>query len=117
VPPAGVPADYTREGHRANLDTHGFRTLADYSRATGQDRHSVLVGYDVFMHVPMLDAQNCDVQTVYRAEDLDFRLNPGSAGLDKGVSLPNVNDGFTGAPPDLGALEIGRETPHDGRRP
>ncbi len=118
TPQEGVVADYTYEGHRATLDTHSFPTLADYSRATGQDRHSVLVDYDIFMHVPMLDAQDdATVQRVYKAEDLDFRLKPGSAAVDKGIALPNVNDGFTGTAPDLGALEVGAAMPHFGPRP
>jgi len=30
---------------------------------------------------------------------------------------PNINDGFTGEAPDLGALEFGQPTPHCGPRP
>ncbi len=117
TPAAGARADYTVDGHRAALETRQFRTLDEYRRATGQDQHSVLVDYDVFMHVPMLDAQDdATVQRVYQAEDLDFRLKPGSAPIDKGVVLPNVNDGFTGAAPDLGALEAGAPVPHWGPR-
>ena len=33
------------------------------------------------------------------------------------IVLPNVNDGFTGRAPDLGAIETGRPTPHYGPRP
>ena len=37
--------------------------------------------------------------------------------VDRGVPLPNVNDGFAGRAPDLGALETGRPLPHYGPRP
>src|SRR5439155_10035168 len=79
VPKAGVRADYTDPAHRADLEVRQFRTLDEYQQATGQDRHSVLVDYDVFVNVPKLDAQDSrTVQKVYKAEDFDFRLKPGS---------------------------------------
>ncbi|MFH1069065.1 MAG: right-handed parallel beta-helix repeat-containing protein, partial [Candidatus Glassbacteria bacterium] len=37
----------------------------------------------------------------------DFRLLPDSPCLDRGVVLPNINDRFVGAGPDLGAFERG----------
>ena len=45
------------------------------------------------------------VQRLYDFEDLDFGLRPGSAAIDRGMVIPNVNDGFSGSAPDLGALE------------
>ena len=36
--------------------------------------------------------------------------------VDKGTFVPNVTDDFTGAAPDLGALEVGRPLPHYGPR-
>ncbi|HWM42779.1 MAG TPA: hypothetical protein VNP36_10105, partial [Burkholderiales bacterium] len=35
----------------------------------------------------------------------NYQLAPGSRGYDEGVRLPNFNDGFTGAGPDIGAHE------------
>ena len=100
------------------LETREFATLAEYSQATGQDRNSVLVDYDVFVNVPRLDAQDVtSLQKLYKAEDLDFRLRPGSAAVDPGVFLPTVTDGFGGRAPDLGALEVGATPPHYGPRP
>ena len=116
-PKAGVTADYTYADHRAALETRKFKTLAEYSQATGQDSHSVLVDYDVFVNVPRLDAQDLKtVQKVYKAEDFDFRLKPNTAAIDRGIALPNVNEGFTGRAPDLGALEADRPLPHYGPR-
>lgn len=36
-----------------------------------------------------------------------YQLAPSSPGYDRGVILPNFNDGFTGAAPDMGAHEAG----------
>jgi hypothetical protein len=94
-PARGVPADFTGPGHSASIETRQFKSLADSSQATGQDRNSIAVDYDVFVKVPRLNAQDSvNVQKIYSASDLDFRLLPGSAPVDKGTALPNVTDGF-----------------------
>jgi len=127
-PPFKTQVDYTgllsaspeRGAARTNpgLEVRRFLTLADYSKATGQDLNSVIVDYDVFVNVPRLDAQDLkNVQTLYKAADFDFRLKPGSAAIDRGMILPNITDGFSGAAPDLGALELGQTPPHYGPRP
>jgi hypothetical protein len=95
-----------------------LRKSGQYSKATGQDRNSVLVDYDIFMNVRRLDAQDISsLQKLYKAEDFDFRLKPGSVAVDKGTVLPNVTEGFSGKAPDLGALEAGAAAPHYGPRP
>lgn len=38
----------------------------------------------------------------------DFSLSPDSPCLDKGALLPNINEGFAGSAPDMGAFERGR---------
>ena len=90
-----------------------FTTLKAYSDATGQDRHSVLVDYDVFVQVT---PPGPDPRTLYKPADFDFQLRPGSVAVDAGVLLPGVNDAFTGKAPDLGAYEAGRPLPHYGPR-
>ena len=117
-PPAGVRVDYNHLRHAAQLETRRFATLEEYANATGQDRNSVLVDYDVFMRVPRLDAQDAaTVQKLYDARELDFRLRSGSAAVDRGVALPTVTDRFGGRAPDLGALEVGAPVPIYGPRP
>jgi hypothetical protein len=117
APKAGALSDYTGPDHRADLDTARFASLEEYRKGSGQDQHSILVDYDVFVRVPMLDAQDSrTVQKVYKAEDFDFALRAGAAAIDRGLPLPNVNDGFAGSAPDLGALERGRPAPHYGPR-
>lgn len=43
-------------------------------------------------------------------------LRPGSNAVDAGILLPNVNDGFNGIAPDLGAIERGATPPRYGPR-
>jgi len=90
-----------------------FKALADYTAATGQDRHSVLVDYDVFINVR---PPGPDPRTLYKPADFDFQLRPGSVAVDAGVRLPGIDDDFTGRAPDLGAYEAGRPVPHYGPR-
>lgn len=108
-PAGGAAADY-----RDALATRRFPSLRAYSEATGQDRHSVLVDFDVFRKVRIPD--KTDPQRLYDPEDFDFRLRPDSAAIDAGVELPTITDGFTGKAPDLGAYESGRPVPHYGPR-
>jgi hypothetical protein len=118
APRTGVAADYNRMGYMAELQAREFATLEEFARATGNDRNSVLVDYDVFLNVPRLDAQDEEtVQKLYEFADLDFRLRPGSAAVDRGTALPTVTDGFQGRAPDLGALELGAPLPVYGPRP
>jgi hypothetical protein len=117
-PPWAVPMILADGSSEAKRETRKFATLEAYSQATKQDQHSVLVDYDVFMKVTRLDAKDlAAVQRLYKAEDFDFRLKPGSAAVDKGIALPNITDGFTGRAPDLGALEVGQTPPTYGPRP
>jgi hypothetical protein len=117
APPAGVTADFTGPGRTAKLETRRFASLAEFAQATGQDRHSVGVDYDVFVNVRRLDAQDAaTVQQLYKADEFDFGLKPGSAAVDRGMPLPTVTDGFAGRAPDLGALELGHAPPHYGPR-
>jgi len=114
VPPGGGG----NFGANPGFQTRRYANLAEYSKATHQDEHSVLVDYDVFVNVKKLDARDIKkVQQLYKAEDSDFRLKPGSAAVDKGIVLPNITDGFAGQAPDLGALELGQAAPHYGPRP
>jgi hypothetical protein len=113
-----VPADYATRGRQAQIENRGFKSLEDFQKATNQDAHSLLIGYDAFMNVPRLDGHDTrTVQKLYDAKDIDFRLKPGSPVIDRGIPLPNVTDGFAGRAPDLGAIEFGEQPPHYGPRP
>jgi len=106
TPPAGTPRVSAEE---PKLETRRYKSFAEYQQGSGQDQHSVALGYDVFVKVPRLDGKDLHtVQRLYKAEDLDFTLKAGSQAIDRGVELSNVTEGFTGKAPDLGALEVGR---------
>ncbi len=116
-PPFNTAMDTLGPGRQPKLETREYATLSQYSEATGQDRNSILVDYDIFVNVRRLDAQDVSaLQKLYKAEDFDFRLRPGSAAVDRGLVLPNVTDGFNGKGPDLGALEMGAAPIHYGPR-
>jgi hypothetical protein len=120
-PPWGTVQDYhdlLETMDARTLVTRDYPTLAAYSADAHQDQHSVLVDYDAFERVRPLDAKDVrTVQTLYKMEDLDFRLKAGSAPVDKGKVIPQVTDGYAGAAPDLGAVELGQPLPHYGPRP
>ncbi len=109
TPPAGVIADY-----RSAPVVHRYNTLKEYSGATGNDTHSVLVDFDTFVNVTMPD--KTDPQHLYKPEGLDFALKPGSPAIDAGIELPSITDGFSGRAPDIGAYETGRPIPRYGPR-
>jgi hypothetical protein len=114
---AGRGATQAGRGGRGDAPQPGqYRTLADYQQGSGQDRNSVLVDYDVFVNVPKLERDPKTVQRLYNFKDYDFRLRPGSAAIDRGIAIPNVNDSVSGKAPDLGALEAGQPLPHYGPR-
>lgn len=114
APPAAAAAG--RGPAAARAVTPGFATFTDYIRTTRQDLNSVTLDYDVFVKVPKLDRDPKSVQRLYDFKDLDFRLRPSSRAIDRGVALPNINDGFAGKAPDLGALEAGQPLPIYGPR-
>ena len=99
----GAGADASSRRRRASGG--GSRRLKEYRAATGQDAHSVLVDYDVFVKVT---PPGPDPRTLYKPADFDFRLREGSAAVDAGVRLTGINDDFTGKAPDLGAYEVGK---------
>jgi hypothetical protein len=96
------------------LVQRSFATLKEYARVTGQDRHSVLLDYDVFVNAPMPDYS--DPTHVVQPESVELQLKPRSKAVDAGLVLPNITDGYTGKAPDLGAYEVGQPLPHYGPR-
>src|SRR5262249_45474872 len=98
-PPANVSASFPGDMgklsvlQQSQLDAQSrerrrFRSLKDYSEATGQDKHSILVDYDVFVKV---SPPGPDPRTLYKPADFDFQLRVGSAAVDSGVQLTGIN--------------------------
>jgi hypothetical protein len=110
-----APAQGELTDYKSQRVKREFKTLAEYSQATGQDRHSIVIDYDTF--VKASEPDRSDPSRIYKPDEFDFRLKPDSKAIDAGVVLPNLNDDFTGKAPDLGAYESGRPIPHYGPRP
>ncbi|MCP5145249.1 MAG: hypothetical protein H6978_10595 [Gammaproteobacteria bacterium] len=109
LPASGESRDFSGE-----LREEKYADLADFSAATGNDAHSVLVDFDTFVNVPPLTT--AEPWRLYDPASVDFRLTDGSPAIDAGVVLPGVNDDFNGRAPDLGAYEAGSALPHYGPR-
>jgi hypothetical protein len=112
--PSPVSTQQQSQLEAAARERRRFKSLTEYSTATGQDKHSVLVDYDAFVKVL---PPGPDPTTLYKPANFDFQLRPGSSAIDAGVRLPGVNDDFMGRAPDLGALESGQPAPRYGPRP
>jgi len=108
-PPFAVRADY-----QGSPVVRRFSSLAQYQQASGQDRHSRLLDFDVLEKAQLPDKN--DPQHLYSPEDFDFRLRAGSAAVDAGTTLPGITDAYTGQAPDLGAYERGVPPPEYGPR-
>lgn len=91
-----------------------YRSLSEFSAATGQEIHGREIDFDVFESLRAPDPAKR--HEIYHAVDLNFRLRPGGKAIDAGTPIPTVNDGFTGTAPDLGALESGKPEPRYGAR-
>jgi hypothetical protein len=88
------PPFETRIDYANKLVPRAYAALGEYRQATGQDKNSVLIDYDVFVNVKIPD--KTDPQRLYAPDELDFRLKPGSAAVDAGMLLPTINDDYTG---------------------
>lgn len=82
-----------------------FESLAEMQART-TEAHAVSLGLDAFA-----------AQVTFPADPFadppmpSFALNGAGAAVDKATPLANVNDGWTGAAPDLGAYEVGLPEP------
>jgi hypothetical protein len=110
--PSGAAANYDARGPRP---VQAFPSLKAYADRTGQDTHSRMIEWSVFRKAS--PPAKGDPTRLYRSGDFDFSLAPDSAAIDAGTVLPGITDGYTGAAPDLGALEAGQPLPVYGPRP
>src|SRR6185295_16302827 len=80
-PPANVTANFPGDmgklstQQQSQLESQArerrrFRTLKEFSDTTGQDKHSILVDYDVFVKV---SPPGPDPRTLYKPADFDFQ--------------------------------------------
>ncbi len=101
------PADSLNHADAAELPSAAVEGLEGFRALTGQERNGRLVDYGIFRQVTPPDPARRG--HVYPREGYDFRLQPGAPVIDAGQRLPNINDGYRGAAPDLGALEMGEK--------
>ena len=88
-----------------------YRDLPSFAAASGLERHGVHVSRDTCFET--FDVPG-PAPTPIPPQVLS--LQPGCAAMDAGVALPNINDGFAGAAPDMGAYEYGLPAPVFGPR-
>jgi hypothetical protein len=94
-----------------NLGGARFYSLAEL-RANTSEVHAVQLDLSVFVQAVEFPASGPFPERAAA----DLQLTPGGAAIDRGELLPNVNDGFSGTAPDLGAYEQGETPPHYGPR-
>ena len=112
-----IPAKDKKESARFLSEVLGLPEPFPFGPFMAVQVDSLTLDYDIFVNVPRLDAKDTpNVQKLWKASDVDFRLKPDSAAVDRGTVLPNVTEGFAGRAPDLGALEVGAPIPHYGPR-
>jgi hypothetical protein len=91
-----------------------YTSLKSLSAESGLEKHGIEIDYDIFTNLHPPDPAK--PHAVYHAVDLDFTLNPKGDAIDKGLVMPNINDGYKESGPDLGALEAGDKVPVYGVR-
>jgi hypothetical protein len=116
--PAAAPSgdyDYDAFGSTAGTFTGRlgdvtFNSLSELVSKT-TEKHALQVGLDAFASTVAYPANPFPALDV-----ADFRPKSGSALIDAGQKLPNINDGFAGQAPDIGAHELGAPLPVYGPR-
>jgi len=95
---------------RGSFGAQAFASLEELRRGP-HERHAIQVDMSAF------DGAEFPDPPVPIRRPVDLRPRPGSAVVDAGVRLPNINDGFLGDGPDIGAYEAGERLPIYGPRP
>jgi len=102
-------------------DGVGYATLPAFAAGAGEEAHGLEVtGLGEFVTASWPDHPEWDWQQGYgaatAASAIDLELSANSLAIDRGEALPGIDDGFTGAAPDLGCYERGLPLPWYGPR-
>jgi hypothetical protein len=97
----------TFEGRIGSVTFNSLATL----RSNTSQKNAIQVGLNVFASSVAFPANGLTLFS-----PVDLRLASGVNAIDAGIAIPNVNDGFAGTAPDLGAYELGRPVPVYGPR-
>ena len=111
----GLDFDYNAYGTRADrflgqLGTRLFTSLEDLRRKTSE-KHAVLSRWDDFAAPVAYPGDPFPALPV-----ADLRLRSGATAQDAALRIPNINDNFEGAEPDIGAYEGSQPLPLYGPR-
>jgi hypothetical protein len=88
-----------------------YTSLEAFTTGTGQERHGIMVDYDIFVR-----AQAPGEGLPAEPAQYDLRLRSGTAPVDTGLRMPGINDDLIGGAPDLGCYEQGATPVHYGPR-
>jgi len=116
---AGRPSAASINAHGPNssfdydaVGTHkvAFRATIGGKSFSAVEPHGIKIDMSVFNAVAFPD------KPVPGYEPPDLRPRAGSKVVDAALRIPNINDGFLGRAPDIGAYEAGQPMPHYGPR-
>jgi cysteine-rich repeat protein len=96
---------------QGRIGSSTFASLAEL-RSRTTEQHAVQVDMSVFAQPIAFPAAGPFPELAAP----DLRLATGSPAVDAGLPLDNVNTGYAGSAPDLGAHELGSAQPHYGPR-
>jgi hypothetical protein len=85
--------------------------LESFSAATGQEANGIRISHQTCIPTMVVPANSPEP-----VPPQHLVLAPGCPAIDAGAILPNINDGFVGSAPDLGAYEDGQPLPTYGPR-
>ena len=91
-----------------------YDTFEEFAAESPVENHAVLVAADGLFESGVTAPSDAAEQFAVSRNDL--RLSADSGAVDRGERIPNINDGFAGEAPDLGAYEAGQPLPHYGPR-
>jgi hypothetical protein len=103
--------DWGGNGSPFKYGGQNYSSLATFSAASGLETHGKVIQHSTCFatfNVPGAPPTPIPAQ--------HMTLNASCNAVDAGAVLPNINDGFTGSAPDLGAYELGASLPHYGPR-
>jgi len=93
------------------LGSYNFSGLSQLNAST-PEKHSVQTDLAAFATSVAFPSNPMTAHT-----PVDLRLQGGGTPVDKALPLANVNDGYAGSAPDIGAYEAGQSLPTYGPRP
>lgn len=105
--------DVRTRTHTALLGRINYDSFEQFFEETGLEEHGVEIRWADFAGLEAIP----DGDKVVQPDAWDGTLATKGRAVDSGARLPNINDGFTGRAPDLGAYELGRAAPRYGPDP